>query len=136
MKIVHCPNTPDGKDYDVWDGDKLAGRFETMKAAETFIEEKTKRTLAEMHLEITEGIFPAITFNHYEGKKKELVSSTTIMWARFREVPDMPEIWEVRSNDSDTEPRQIIYITRNKMERYILKSEREGIHYTFAYYGK
>ena len=37
MKIIHCPNTPDGYDYDVWQGVVLVKRFKTRRAAENFI---------------------------------------------------------------------------------------------------
>lgn len=36
MKVVHCPNTPDGHDYDVWEGNKLLGRFKSRRVAERF----------------------------------------------------------------------------------------------------
>ncbi|WP_145052657.1 hypothetical protein [Paenibacillus xylanexedens] len=80
------------------------------------------------------GHFPAIQFNVViDGK---LLSSITIMWARFRELPDQPHLFEVRSCDCGGvvcgHPTQRMYLDKSLLGEWTLKSS-ETIKYVFVH---
>jgi hypothetical protein len=102
-----------------------------MSSATAF--ELDKSTLEDMHLEITERLFPFITFNILDDNGV-LVASNTIPWARFREVEDRPDLWEVRSNDDPVVTRHVLYLSQKVLSSYIFTQQNGPTHYVFTYY--
>jgi hypothetical protein len=94
--------------------------------------ELNRSTLLEMYEEITERIFPFITFNVVDGNGN-IVSSSTVPWARFREMDDRPDLWEVRSSDEPA-PKHMLYVSKSILSRYIYTSGQDNVHYVFTYY--
>jgi hypothetical protein len=93
-----------------------------------------KSTLAEMHSEITEGIFPFICL--IVTQDNALVSCITIPWARFRDVDEQPTILELRSNDvtDNSIPTHMAYLSKEIMKNYIFKSHEGTHYYSFEYH--
>jgi hypothetical protein len=94
-----------------------------------------RSTLAEMYEEVTEGIFPFVTFRVMIGS--DLLLQTMINWCRFRELPENPEILEVRSCDCSGmvcgHPTQKMYISKRALKEWKFVEERQGMFLLFEH---
>lgn len=92
-------------------------------------------TLADVYLEITEGIFPPIAFV-VQREHGHIISYVTIMHCRFRDYPVTDLIMDIRSCDCEGivcgHPVQHLYMSKTEMQHWYY-NDTSGIKHTFAY---
>jgi hypothetical protein len=90
-------------------------------------------TLEQLHEQITEGIFPFVTFRVQIGP--DIISNVTIPHCRFRPT-ESDEIIEARSCDCGGSicgvPTQSLYLSKNQMKNYVF-IEKQSLSYVFLY---
>ncbi|MEK5036189.1 hypothetical protein MKY96_32590 [Paenibacillus sp. FSL R7-0302] len=88
-----------------------------------------RSTLAEMCEEITEGLFPFVTFRVFVGSS--MASCVTIPWCRFR--PYQNAFWEVRSCDCGGtycgHPTQTLYMEKSSTKEYVFSKVQDGVYF-------